>query len=140
MRRVDIPGGTAMLREDDELTVGQKRLMANTAVAAGALMAKLPATREELAAFNMMAAGFTFAEMELFDRAQDGAIVARLASWTLDAPLPTMDTINEVPASVIEALGAATVEMLAAGGEQEGGSFGPDGVEDPNSPIGASDA
>lgn len=66
-------------------------------------------------------------------RLQRAAIVALLRSWSLPAPLPTMDTIGDMELDVYDALAVATAPLVQVA--MFGENFGPSGATDPASPT-----
>lgn len=122
---VDLPDGHwALLVTPKEMTVGRRRLVEiASAVYAHALSSDDPE-----------------AEPRALMRVQDATIVALLASWTLDRPLPALDTLDDMPSDVYDAL----QEACAARGREvaeavDGPDFGPTPDQSsPTSPSGAS--
>jgi len=126
-KTVEIPGGFAELRGSDELRGRDRNLIKAVAMAAAPAISKLP---EEVAAGKLegendedaqkrlapLVAGvnFTWQEsMSLLDLRQATA-VALLKSWTLDQPLPTMDTIGDLPSDLFDALDSAAGGVTTA--------------------------
>jgi hypothetical protein len=132
---VEIPGGTAVLREPAELKVKHRRLIETTAMAASAVIAKLPADATDQTAFADLS--LTRSEATALMEMQDATIVALLDSWTLPQPLPNLDTVGELDTAVYDALAQATRSLGAE--VAQGVSFTPS--EDPASPTsGATDS
>lgn len=125
MRTVDIPGwGTARLREASELRAKDSdEIEIAISVAAGAL-AKFPSealeprreneTAEEALARQARASASVQLgrdEMQQLIHLRRATIVAVVADWTLDLPLPaSVDEVGELPRDVVRALEA---EVLA---------------------------
>lgn len=150
---IEIPGGTAVLR--DELNVRQRAAFQAASVAIpkvyrhaiGALLESAKAQAGPDAddeAIRAAVAG-KFDEIEW---TEEGFLAmhhvnvvnawAYLESWTLDRPLPvTPADMGELPIGVFDALLAAvqsrTVDMIL-----EDAGFTPDGAADPDSPTGPS--
>jgi len=129
MKTVEIPGGVAHLREPAEIRVRHKRPIEAASLGAAAVLAKLPGDQEKLEALDMSELGLTSAESILLFELQDATILGVLASWTLDEPIPTVDTIGDMRPAVYEALALATRETGAA--IAKGVDFDP---PDPKSP------
>ncbi len=111
MKTVDIPGGTAVLREKQDIKVRQRQLVEAAYIPASAAMAKLPGNIEELKDFDLSKSDITISEAQTLFDLQSATIVAALASWTLDAPLPTMETVGDLDQDVYDELGAATASL-----------------------------
>lgn len=129
MRTVDIPGGTAELREGADLKVRHRRLIEAAAIAAGAALPKLPTNLEELESLDIATLDLSIEETNSLFALQDATIVAAVASWTLPGPLPTLETAGDLDTAVYDALAEATREMGAA--TATGVDFDP---PDPSSP------
>lgn len=116
MKSVEIPGGTAILRDKQDFRVKHERLVNSAAVAAAPILTKMPDDidkRLSLTEREVIELGATREEIEAMFELQDATIVAALAEWTLDAPLPNMDTIGDLTADVYEALAQATARTGA---------------------------
>jgi hypothetical protein len=111
MRTVDIPGGTAQLREKQDIKVRQRQLIESRAVAASSALEKLPDTMDELEAFDLSKSGMSAAEADSLFALQSATIVAALASWSLPDPLPTIDTIDDMDQELYDALGEVTTSV-----------------------------
>lgn len=115
MQVVEIPGGTASLRERHELRMRQRRLIEAAGIVALPALRKLP---EEVKEGKKDAATIAAAQVELtreeiqslFDL-QNATIVATLASWTLDLEVPTIDTVEDLNPELYEALSNATKKL-----------------------------
>jgi len=131
MKTVEIPGGQAQLREKADIKVRHRRLVEAAAMAAAPLLAKLPedvATRQALTEAEVLALGVSRQEANAMLELQDATIIAALASWTLDQPVPDMDTVGDLDPELYDALSAATA---ALGAEITQETFDP---PDPGSP------
>jgi hypothetical protein len=84
---IQIPGGTATLR--DTLTIRERREIQRIALGAMSLANQITG---DSVAMNAADAGLL---MDTQDKMADATLVAYLQSWTLDKPLPTLDTIDE---------------------------------------------
>ena len=114
MKTVTIPGGNAVLREQDEIRVRHKRLIESAAVAASTALEKLPTDRDKLESLNLAELALTRDEANSLFELQDATIVAALIGWTLTQPLPTLDTIGDIEPAVYDALANATRELGTA--------------------------
>lgn len=111
MRTVDIPGGTASLREKDDVKVRQRQLVESRMVAAASALEKLPGEMSELETYDITKSNLTAAEADSLFDLQSATIVAALASWSLPAPLPTMDTVGDLDQELYDALSTATAGL-----------------------------
>ena len=139
--RIDLPGGAwADIKAPDELTNRDRKLLRRYAMGAMGVRSKLLA-----AGFgaDQLATGISDPEIEAkigdtltaddldaTDSAQSAFIVSYLSAWSLDRPLPTMDTVDDLPGPVFDALAKATTSLGDATPD-----FGPDGAMDPASPT-----
>jgi hypothetical protein len=117
MRTVQIPGGTALVRDPEDIRGRDRLLVKAAAMAASSALAKLPPelvdpelSPEQVAqrsqeAFEQITLSWqeSLAMLEL----RQATVVACLASWDLDLPLPTMETIGDLPGDLYDALEAA---------------------------------
>ena len=101
---VDIAGGTCELREPSELRGRDRKLLSAAALAAASAIGKLPADLTEGSSLDALALGFTFDEAMAMVTLREMVVVARLVSWTLDEPLPTAQTIGDLPGDLYEEL------------------------------------
>jgi hypothetical protein len=143
METITIPGGTAVLR--DTLTVRQRRpLQVVGATLPKELVDIVDAAQADTnGRIRLDELGLTEGTASIMFRMQDASIVAFLDSWSLTdgagapVPLPTMDTVGDMPGDVYDAIGLAVSKRGAA--EINGmGDASPDGVTDPESPTGPS--
>jgi hypothetical protein len=137
MKTVDVLGATAVFREADDLRARDVDLIEAASLAAASALAKLPTaaiaggaeapegeTEEQKAAREaesarligeaMAQTPFSLAEALALAQLRRATIVATLESWTLREPLPTMDTIGDLPRKTIEALDQAIGGMGSA--------------------------
>lgn len=149
-KEIEIPGGTAMLR--DELNVRQRAAFQAASVAIprdyrhalGNLIEAAKAQAGPDADEDAMRAAVVgkFDEIEWTEEAflamHHVNVVnawAYLESWTIDRPLPsTPAEIEELPTSIFDALVAATKARTAEMILEDAG-FTPDGAADPDSPT-----
>lgn len=125
MKTVNIPGGSATLRDKEDTKQRHKRLVQSAAIAAAPLLSKLPedvAERESMTEAEVMALAANRQEVESLFELQDATIVALLMSWTLPDPLPDMDTIGDLDPEVYEALSKAVSSL---GSQLQAESFDP---------------
>jgi len=112
MKTIEIPDGSAELREKPDIKVRHRRLIEAAGVAAMPGLAKLPSTRDELENLDVAKVGsLTRTEADSLFTLQDATIIAALASWTLPKPLPTMDTVGDLDPELYDALANATREL-----------------------------
>jgi len=136
MRTVDIPGGTAVLREAKDLTVRQRRMAESAIIAAASILVKLPADPSQLTSRTIAELGLTQEEADHVYEMQDAAIVAALESWSLPDPVPTLATVGDLKGELYDALAKASEGLIA------GTDFNPpnpNSVEFAESPIVPSD-
>ena len=137
---VQVPGGTAVLR--DKLTVRQRRplVLASSSVSANLRQQIADASDDGQAEANLEVSE---AEVEQMLRMQEAAVVVFLESWDLtDAagqplPLPTVETVGDYDAELFDVLSDA-VAARGAAAINGIGDTGPDGITDPGSPTGPS--
>jgi hypothetical protein len=145
---VDIPGGTATLRDPDKLAVRHRRPMqVLVGVLGPARMREVAHAIQAGGVDGLHSLGLSEHEMETVLRLTDATVFALLESWTVDAPLPrSMDDVGDMDARVYDVLtavcGRINADFIASQPVGDDGQpvdvFGPDGVEDPDSPTGAS--
>lgn len=123
MRVVQIPGGTALLREKGDLKQGHRRLIETAALAAGDVLHRLGENppKEQLAAMRL-----SWEDSEAVLRLQDATILAVLDSWSLADPVPTMATLGEMDTDLYDALAQATKSLGAEVAKETDFSFSPD--------------
>lgn len=143
--KVDLPnGGWAEIKDPEELTNRDRKLLRRYVLG-------MRATREKLLAAGITP-GVTPAdlspeeeerleglldadELDAISNVQGAFIVAYTASWSLDGPLPTMDTVDDLPGPVFDKLADATADL--GDGSLE---VSPDQALDADSPTGPSPA
>lgn len=120
---VKIPGGEAVLREPEEMRGRDRLVVKAAAVAASAALAKVPdgvyeerpgessEDRDKRLREAFEDVDWDYAEALAIQELRQATVVARLVSWTLPEPLPTMGTIGDLPGDLYDAL------VEAAGGE-----------------------
>ncbi len=117
---VEIPGGTALLRESKELRGRDRNLVKAAAMAAADALAKMPEEvqkgkqddeSDEDAAVRLAAAmadvHLTWQESLSLLELRQATVVASLISWSRDEKLPTMETIGDLEADLYDALDTA---------------------------------
>jgi hypothetical protein len=144
--KIDLPdAGWAEIKDPTELTNRDRKLLRRYTFAARDAMAPKmqqlgikPGTKASEMTDEQnekLDALITVDDMERVSEAQSAFIVAYTASWSLDRPLPTMDTVDDLPGPVFDRLAAATVDL--GDGELD---TSVDGAVDPASPTGPSPA
>ena len=124
---VDIPGGTAYLRDPADMKERHKRLVLTAMAPLADVFAKVPvelakaasgtgpeaeaASREAQRIVNRNLSRQQAAAMKEVD---DAVIVASLSRWTLPDELPTMDTVQDLDADLYTALQRAVSGQSAA--------------------------
>ena len=112
MRRIDLPGGHwADLREPGEITARARR---NLIVASAKLKPSVGKFKDATPQTDLMDLDLTDDETDLVFYLQDLTIVTFLAAWSLDEPLPTVDTVGDIHADIHDALSQATGNSGAA--------------------------
>lgn len=138
---VDIPGGQATLRSQDELKQRQRRDIEAAALAASSALVKVEAAgidQENPSPAALAQAGLTRSEWGAMLELQDASILAFLKSWTRPEPLPSWDTLGDLDTAVYDALKTATAE---AGGAAAAAALNVEPSPDetgPTAPSGAS--
>lgn len=144
---IDIPGGTAVLLSDKELTPRRRRPVDKAEIQRLPLFAKIREARRVVSPTGEVEENvglwgpdlvLTDHDLDVMTNYSDVKIIARLHSWTIDLPLPTTtDELLDIPGDVYDAL---TVGLLKAEGIDVGNMFEPSEktLEDAESPTGAS--
>lgn len=105
---VQIPGGTATLRDPADLTERGRRLMQTALIPLQSLAGKMPASvrKEAQGGAEVNAAQFisTRQEAAAMLEFRDAAVIALLKDWSLDEPLPTIDTLLDLDGETLRAL------------------------------------
>ena len=129
---VEIPGGQATIRDVSEMSVKQRRMVQKAMMMVTHIYARVPIeVLEEAAkegeegevgrrkvALLMATLPIEEQEADALLGQQDASIVAFLDSWTIDRPLPTKETVADLPADLYDALQnavAAPAARLALG-------------------------
>lgn len=129
--QVEIPGGFAILREQNELRGRDRLLIKAAAMAAAPAIEKMPDTvregqqegeSEEEAqtriASEVGSLQLTWQESMALLELRQATMIACLKSWTLNLPLPTMDSVGDLDADLYDALdtaiGGVTTAVAAA--------------------------
>jgi hypothetical protein len=143
---IEIPGGTATLLTNKEMTPRRRRPLDQAEIQHMPLFAKIREARKVVGPNGEVEQHdglwgpdliLTDRDVELLTSLNDKKIIARLESWTIDLPLPTTtDELLDIPAPVYDALsnGIVKAEALTVN------PFVPseETLEDPESPTGAS--
>jgi hypothetical protein len=146
MRQVEVPGGTALFRERSELRGRDRNLIEAASMSAVSAISKLPEdapTREEgetdeafagRLAKTMEGVTLTFQESLALMDLREAAVIATLSDWSLDLPLPNIQTLGDLPVDLYEGL------LAAVGGEALAMAIPTtfDATPDRDSPIGDS--
>lgn len=117
MRRIDLPDGQwADIRDPEEITVrGRRPVLAVTM----ALQDVWPALAAAQAANEPLEAlGLSEEQYETVMRLGEVSIVAVLAAWSLPDPLPTVETVGDLPVTLYDALAEASAPTGAVIAEQ----------------------
>jgi len=143
--KVEIPGGFAILRETNELRGRDRMLIKAAAIAASSAIEKMPETvregqqkdeTEEQAkvrmAQEMSSLDLNITEAMSLLELRQATMIATLESWTLNLPLPTMETVGDLPADLYDALddaigGVSTAMAVATDFEPQPGKENPTG-------------
>ena len=118
MREVQIPGGTAQLRDRrEEIKVRQQRVLDLAWDPAVPVINKVVKARSEWEGDSdkFRLTSLTRQESVLLMDWQDAMIVAVLASWTLPDPLPDVDTVQDLDQDLYNALLEPTREIQLQG-------------------------
>ncbi len=128
MKEVTIPGGTAHFRERDadEISGRAVKIMRAAAVAAATTLADYPQLfeppragesdeqREERLNEELKGVALSTEQAMAWDNMREATVVALLADWTLERPLPTLQTIGDLPEKLYDALLDAVGGVSAA--------------------------
>ncbi len=146
MRTIEVPESerrpawSAQLRENEEIKVRHRRLIEVAGVAAARPMEKIERQKKEgkdVAALDMAELDLNAVEADRVMALQDAVIVATLASWTLEEPLPTIETVGDMDTDIYEALAQVTRDQGAA--IATGVDFEPGPGEGPTGPSDGSE-
>jgi hypothetical protein len=117
MRVVELEGGSATLRERQDVKVRQRQTLEAASVVAAPAIEKIPKLAGkpgEVDWERLDKAGLTYDEMQTLLQLQNAAIVALLAAWTFPEPLPvTLDDVLDMPADRYDQLAVAVREIGA---------------------------
>jgi len=106
MHRVTLPDNQwADIRDPEEITVRGKRTITAISVGIADLLETLDPSD---------LSGVSEQDMDAMMRLSEAGIVAMLAGWSYPDPLPTIDTVGDMPSSRFEALEVATAKGSAA--------------------------
>lgn len=114
MRTVEIPGGTARVRDvREEIKIRQQRILDTAVIPAIPAFNKARAERDqwEQDGGDVRLSTLTRQESVALMEFQDAQMVALLHSWTLERPLPDVDTIQDLEPDLYQALLEATREI-----------------------------
>lgn len=134
-----IPGGTVTFRDSNEISKREERalykLWAKLGPVAGIIEAAAQAARDggEEVALTAVAENLPDISEEHYDtlfEIQDLTIVTFSASWTLDRPLPTLESVSDLPRDLYDALSAAVQKVADK-------TFSLEADPDPDAPFGA---
>jgi len=152
---VDIPGGQATFREQDELTVGASRAVARAlrrvrrdvitapTIAVDGQIVDESADPDEgdeaKAPTDLIGLPIDLTEDDLDATwaVGDVMILAMLESWTLPGPVPADSAALEALTQPVYMALQQQVAKMQRAEATKADQFGPDGVEDPASPTGA---
>jgi len=154
MRRIELPGDQwADLREPggdsgnlrDDLTVSGKRgisrvsgkLSQDARVQIGAVQEMENGPAKEAATWAMVGS-LSEEDQDTFTQVADATLVALLAGWSLDLPLPQPATVGDMPSSIYDCLTQAVAEEAAASADVSLDMSVGDGSPDPLGPTGVS--
>lgn len=124
MRDVVLPtGATATFRSSNEILGRGKKVIIAAALASMGVLTQVPALQggkredespEEFVdrlGKEVAHASLNPSNYEAIQALKEAAVVAQLASWTLPLPLPTLDTIGDLPGALYDALLGAVSEI-----------------------------
>jgi hypothetical protein len=113
--RIDLPDGqSAVLREPSELTNRHRKQLRRAAMPAYKIREKFVAADQPDDTPTDTAGIFDRADASDFDLVSDmqaAYIVTYLQEWTLDRPLPTADTVDDLPGPIFDILAKATTQL-----------------------------
>lgn len=150
---IQIPGGTATLLTNKELTPRRRRPIEKADVQNGPLFTKIRDARRVVNPDGTVTENtglwgpdlvLTEHDADLLTSYSDKKIIARLSSWTLAIPLPTtVDALLDIPGDVYDALQEGVAKAESADGvnpfvPSEGTPEAPGTLDNPASPTGAS--
>lgn len=113
MQKKDLPdGGWAHIRDADDITVrGRRGIRAISGSLGDAVLKELSSvkTEEDYARLHL-----TEEQVDTIMRLQEASLVAFLAGWSYDEPLPTIATVGDMVVDRYDAL----IALTAAGGAE----------------------
>jgi hypothetical protein len=151
MKRIELPGGGwADIREPgtgeliDQVTVkGRRGIM----VVRGRVsregrdlmnrIAKMPEGPERDAALEAVEDSLSEDDYNTMMRVTEATLVANLAAWSLDQPLPTTKTVEDLPTPLYDALSEVVAADAASSLDMSLDTDPGDGTPDPKDPSGA---
>lgn len=150
---ITIPGGTATMLTNKELTPRRRRPLEVADIMTKPLFEKIRVARTITKADGTSETNpglwgpdlvLTERDAELLTDYSDKKIIARLSGWTLSIPMPTStDALLDIPGEVYDALALGVVTAEAADTvnqflPSEGTPEAPGTLDNPESPTGAS--
>ena len=148
---VTIPGGTAFFRDPADMRERHRRVIRTAFAPMAGAFEKVPrdiaeravgegdaaqAARQQAGAIVAAAMARTRLDANALLEMRDAVIVALLESWTLRDPLPTMETLGDLPPDLYDALSEGAEPLTeAAYAVALPTSFEPTGPKEPDSPF-----
>ena len=111
---IELPGGTAVLRSDEDLTNKQVKSLRRSARHAAAIATKLQQSGfdEKNPETWGIISSLTDEEDDVLDEFQRTAVVTRLESWTLPYDMPVnIDDVDNLPRNVYVPLTVAAADV-----------------------------
>lgn len=114
---LDLPdGGWVSVKKPSEITNRERKLLQRHGLPLYALRGKLKekgVTDEQLEAdaIEAVAGNLDASDLEVASTAQAAYIVAYTKAWSLDLDLPTMDTVDDLPAPIFDVIAKATAQL-----------------------------
>jgi hypothetical protein len=135
MKTVTLPtGAEATFRDPSEILGRGKKIILGATMASIGVLTQVPALQEgrrgdetpeqfiDRLGKEVAQAALNAENYEAIQSLKEAAVVAQLASWTLPLPLPTMETIGDLPVALydalVEAVGEITPQTLGQGFEE----------------------
>jgi hypothetical protein len=117
------PDGYLDLREPNEVSVRSRRAISAISLSLGDAMDRLQKATPETSIGSL---GFSEEQADAFFRIQEASVVAFLAGWSREEPIPTLATLGDFPDDLYKflmtqtsGLGAEIVLDTAASGEPD---------------------
>ena len=104
------PDGWLELRDQDEISVRARRSITAISLTLGDAMDRLQHATPDT---NVATLGFNEYQADAFLRIQEASVVAFLAGWSRPEPVPTQDTIGDLPDKLYRFLSEATASLGA---------------------------